>query len=173
MHIIYLQTMEEEKDFVLDYDETEPAEDSGEESPFPSDTLVVSVRCKDEEDPVVAGCSQSCSDQVVDDPALAGSSRKVEVGSEVDDGQRKVVLEEGPAPTGFLDQQPRVFEGLDPGPSKANGSGECSECGIRTNHMKQHVVSSHIATRFWQIIPLMICWVCRRIETSCYQATFW
>ena len=69
----------------------------------------MSVRCHDQEDLTVAGCSQSCSDQVVDDPALAGSSRKVDVGSEVDDGWRKVVLAEGPAPAGFLGQQPWSF----------------------------------------------------------------
>ena len=97
-----------------DYNETMPADDSGEESPVPSDTLVVRVQCHDQEDPAVAECSQSCADQVVDDPALAGSSRKV-------------VLAEGPAPAGFLGQQPCVFERLDPGPSKPKGTSECSK----------------------------------------------
>ena len=38
MFLLYLQTMEEERDFVPDYDKTMPAEDSGEGSPVPSDT---------------------------------------------------------------------------------------------------------------------------------------
>ena len=142
--------MEEEQDFVSDYDETMPAEESGEESPVPSDTLVVSVRCHDQEDPAVAGCSRNCASQVEDDPVLAGSNRKV-------------VLAEGSSPAGFLGQQAGVFVRVDPGPSKGS---ECSECGIRTNHLKRHVVSNHIATRFWQIIPLMVWWVCRQAESQ-------
>ena len=32
--------------------------------------------------------------------------------------------------------------------------------------MKRHMVQSHVANRFWQFIPLTICWVCRQSETQ-------
>ena len=86
---------------------------------------------------------------------------------------RTVTWEEGPAPAGPIRNpwlvSPRYFVREDPGsftgPSKVRGSSECLECGLRTTHMKRHVVQYHIANHFWQIIPMMVCWLCRQFET--------
>ena len=139
--------MEDEKDFVPDYNE-EVSEDEEE--------LLIRVECS----------------PGVSDPAVAGSSAVVEV---VVEGKvdRKVTWEEGPAPAGPVKNpclvSPRYFVREDlgpfPGPGKVRGSSECLECGLRTTHMKRHVVQYHIANHFWQVIPMMVCWLCRQFET--------